>query len=1282
MAFRFQERLGFPLKGRPFAERPFPVRALLILIVVLILIPVSVIGVLGSESVNRWAFAKIDEGLANLELDFERGTLWRGWHFGRIVWKSDTLDVRVDRLEMDWSLSCLLSRRLCVDRLYSHNITVIATPDAEVDPQPLTLPDLRLPLGLQMGDVQVDEISLDGETVLLSELTLKTDSPYVALGSDKGRVYIREFSGRGADVSWHLQGDIRTQGDWPLHMTGQVQLPAVDERDWSLDIEVGGSVELLVLDVASRGYLQGRLTGRVAPLDKGIPASLAWQGDSFLALNSLPESLTLRQWTLSAEGNLDEGFAVRAHSDIRLDAARLDTAQRTPGQSAGERALLELEGVVSPAGAKDVRLLLSMANARDQNLQVTGHFNWQDPWQAEAVLTLDKFPWQRLYPVDTGTINLETLDATVRLQDTQLIADLSATVDGVAGQQVDLLAHVQGDETALRLSPLSVVTDAGSASGEVLLGLASGVEWDGQFELQDLNPGIFIESLPGRLSGQVVSQGRLHDDNLELQGQWNITGELRQAPLAISGRLTKTAESWALMDLLARQGENRVVGQGQWGPKVAGTLELELADLTSLWPGLTGNGHGQVTLSGSANTPGVALQLSGAKLGYNKLLVQRLAVSGNVDFSEAMPGQLKLTAEGVHNDRTVLGNLRVDASGDRAKHQLQLDVTEGLVGGHARLTGNLRDDQWLAQLGDGRILWGEQLWQMEQPASLRYQRAAGELQLGSHCWLQAAARLCFNNTQTLLPGRHINAQLSHFDLKSLSQGHSAQWLPEGVSWDALVNATLLMEQKAGAQPEAEIHVTSSEGVLRVKEAGRAHNFPYQLMDFSARLKAQQAQARLQVSSDVIGVLDINATISDPGGEQVVSGNYLVDHFKLDFLQAFLPAKTRFEGELNGQGSISGRLLDPVVEGQLNLTDGHLSGPNLPVSMDTLSATLAIAGDSAQVDGQWTSGTAGVGRIKGQLGWAPWELELTIQGDALPATYPPYAQLMINPDLSLTLQDNKLRIAGSLAVPEGDITVRELQPEAVQISPDTVIVGQESANQTPSLGITARVKLIVGDQVYLSAFGLSGRLKGQLDVRENMTANGDLRILGGRFKRFGQDLKLRRAILLFSGPITKPYLNVEAVREVDEVVAGLRLTGSALNPVSEVFSEPSMSQQQALSYLVLGRPLSQGDGDSGEDSNLMGQAALALGVAGSAPITKKIAASLGLKHFELETEGVGDETQVVASGNITDKLSLRYGVGVFEPTNLIAVRYEISRRLYIEAISGFASSLDFFYRVDF
>ncbi|MNT49078.1 Translocation and assembly module TamB [compost metagenome] len=145
--------------------------------------------------------------------------------------------------------------------------------------------------------------------------------------------------------------------------------------------------------------------------------------------------------------------------------------------------------------------------------------------------------------------------------------------------------------------------------------------------------------------------------------------------------------------------------------------------------------------------------------------------------------------------------------------------------------------------------------------------------------------------------------------------------------------------------------------------------------------------------------------------------------------------------------------------------------------------------------------------------------------------------------------------------------------------------------------------------------------------------------------------------------------MEAVRTVGDVTAGLRLNGRADEPTTEVFSNPAMSQEQALSYLILGRPL-----NSGGDGNAVGQAALAMGLSGSAPVASELAQRLGLKDLQLDDGG--------ATGQITERLSIRYGLGVLEPTSVVALRYELTKRLYLEAASGLASSLDLFYKRDF
>lgn len=1277
-----RELPGFP-RGRPsFAEQPVWLKLLAWLVLLLLMLPGTLALLLSSEATSRWAFAQASQRISGLELAFERGDFWRGWHFARIAWHSDGLQLDIDRLELDWSPGCLLSGRVCVDRLYSRRLTVItAASEAPADSGPLRLPDIRLPLAIRLGDVTLEELSLDGETTLLRNLHLAT-------GTRRGRLLIREFSGAGPELSWHLQGTVAMYGEWPLNLKARVQLPPVDERDWELDISLGGTLERLALQATSSGYLSGQLQGQLEPFQPGLPASLQWQGESFFPYTGVPETLTLDDWTVTAGGNFDSGFMVEGRSalphavlpeawqkqaaDEAATAAAVAPDPGTPDMPAAPLQL-ELSGLVTTASARNIRLLLSIPGNDDATALLTGHVDWSEQLDVEARLGLQHFPWQRLYPLDTGAVTLQTLQASFSLVEGQLAGQLEASVTGEVrpGQEpqpVALSAKLSGDWQALEITPLSVTTAAGSVAGKVSLNFAEGIAWQGDLQIHDLNPGVLYADFPGQLNGSLFTRGRSRDDQLQLEALWDIAGQLRKEQLALQGKLSKPDASWVISDLQLRQGENSVTGRGQWGPVVDGAFDVRLDRLHSLVPGLHGKVHGRLGLSGSAERPAAALSA---------------------------------TAEKLRQGEFEIGNARLNASGTVASHRLQLSVSDGQVALNTHLRGGLSetagsgDKVWQGQLSDSRVEVSQLAWQLQQAVSLRYQLQDGLLQLGGHCWAHDEARLCFNGQQTLLPERKVDVALSDFDLATLSGG-DMEWMPEDLLWDARLDASLKLTQAAGAAPVADVRITSTNGEIRklpgsqplppAKKSARSvavpeslPSFPYEVLDISAWLEPATATTRVQIASDTLGQLDINTLVRDPAGKQTLDGSYRLQGFKLGFLQPFLPQVSRLEGELNGQGQIRGSLRQPDVGGTLILSGGHISGESLPVSLEQLAATVSIRGQRAEVDGHWQSGERGTGQLQGHVAWAPLEVELALTGAALPLTVVPYAQVYISPDLRIGLRDNALEVTGAVAIPEGKITVADLPRSAVQVSPDAVIMGEETAVEDNPLGISARVQLLVGDRLQLDAFGLTGRLAGQLEVRENLTATGDLRLLGGAFQRLGQDLKLRRAILLFAGPISQPYLNVEAVREVDDVVAGLRLSGSALNPESQVFSEPAMSQEEALSYLLLGRGLNE---DTSGEGDFLAQAALSLGVAGSALVSQKVASSLGVKDFELETAGRGDATQVVASGSITDRLSLRYGVGVFDSSSEIGVRYELTRRLYIEAVSGFVSSLDFFYRIDF
>jgi len=143
------------------------------------------------------------------------------------------------------------------------------------------------------------------------------------------------------------------------------------------------------------------------------------------------------------------------------------------------------------------------------------------------------------------------------------------------------------------------------------------------------------------------------------------------------------------------------------------------------------------------------------------------------------------------------------------------------------------------------------------------------------------------------------------------------------------------------------------------------------------------------------------------------------------------------------------------------------------------------------------------------------------------------------------------------------------------------------------------------------------------------------------------------------------------------VAGIHLRGRAKNLSSTVYAEPSMSEADALSYLVIGRPLSEATSSEGGQ---LSTAAVGLGIRQASRIAQQIGQSFGLDQLSIVGDG-GDATALVAGKQINRRLYARYAYGVFSQLGMIVIRYKLTNRLSLEAGAGENQSIDILYTVD-
>ena len=89
-----------------------------------------------------------------------------------------------------------------------------------------------------------------------------------------------------------------------------------------------------------------------------------------------------------------------------------------------------------------------------------------------------------------------------------------------------------------------------------------------------------------------------------------------------------------------------------------------------------------------------------------------------------------------------------------------------------------------------------------------------------------------------------------------------------------------------------------------------------------------------------------------------------------------------------------------------------------------------------------------------------------------------------------------------------------------------------------------IDLDLNDQVFFRGEGvdvtLGGRLKLTAQPKQDIQAVGTVAVVKGKYKAYGQDLNITKGTVSFVGPLSRPNLNIRAVRNLSPVGAGVEV----------------------------------------------------------------------------------------------------------------------------------------------
>ena len=501
--------------------------------------------------------------------------------------------------------------------------------------------------------------------------------------------------------------------------------------------------------------------------------------------------------------------------------------------------------------------------------------------------------------------------------------------------------------------------------------------------------------------------------------------------------------------------------------------------------------------------------------------------------------------------------------------------------------------------------------------------------------------------------------------------------------NADIDLTRALDQWSGS-----VHWEQTDTVLRVTDSNEdVTEVIINRAEANASLSNEGVIAKANIGIDPGVTGELNVTLKQLSIDTAMTGSLWLQGDDWSWISAVVPQIDRFEGAISAALAAEGPLNAPEFSGTAEWQGGRLAVPSSNVLLEQIGVVITGAPDGdATITGSAKAGDGSLqltGRLS-DLMQATRSASFNITGEGAELVNWPEYRIWGSPDLELKGNSDAWHMTGQLGVPRADIELHEVPVGAVTLSPDVVVLGEED-KLVRETRLTAETRLLLGKSVRFEGLGLDTKLEGDLlfklaDGRE-LNAEGRLSLIDGTYEIYGRKLSIEQGELVFTGPLDDPIVDVRAVRVIDTidgtVKAGIRLSGRAQNLTSSVYSEPPMADADALSYLVIGRPLNQAtESDGGELSG----AAIALGLRQATRITDQIGQTVGLDQLSLAGDG-GETTALVAGKQINSRLHARYAYGVFSRLGTLLLRYRMSNGLTLEAGAGENQSIDVLYSIE-
>lgn len=1222
------------------------------------------------KAANRW--------VPGLEIGQVTGG-WRDLSLKNIRYDQPGVAVNAGEVHLAVGLECLWDSSLCVNDLSLKNINVAidskkmppSAPVEEEDSGPL---NLSTPYPITLSRVALNNINIKIDDTTVSVLDFTS-----GLNWQEKTLTLKPTSLQGLLIALPKVAEVAQEEV----VEPKIQNPQPDEKP------LGETLK----DLFSKPVLP-EMTDVHLPLNLNIEEfrgeQLRVTGDTDLTVHNMLLKVS------SIDGNM------------KLDALDIDSNQGTVNASGTAQLTntwpvdITLNSTLNVDPLKGEKVKLKVGGALREQLEVG--VNLSGPVDidlraqtrlAEAGLPLNlEVVSKQVYWPFTGDKQFQADD--IKLKLTGKMTDYTLSMrTAVKGQDIPpatITLDAKGNEQQINLDKLSIAALEGKTELKALVDWQQAISWRGELTLDGIDTAKTIPDWPSKLNGLVKTRGSLYGGSWQMEiPELKLTGNVKQNKVNVNGSLKGNSYlQWTIPGLHLELGRNSADVKGELGVKDLNLdATIDAPSLDNALPGLGGTAKGLVKVRGTVEAPQLLADITARGLRWQELSVAQVRVEGDVKSAEQIAGNLNVRVERIVQPDVNIGLVTLNAKGSEKQHELQLRIQGEPVSGQLSLAGSFdrKEQRWKGELSNTRFQTPVGPWALNRAIALDYRNQEQKISIGPHCWNNPNAELCV--PQTIDAGAEGRAvvNLNRFDLAMLkpfmpdtTQASGVFTGKADVSWDTT---------KEGL-PQGQIKLSGRN--VKVTQSVNDAPLPvaFETLNLTADLHDNRAELGWLIRLTNNGQFDGKVQVTDPQGRRNLGGNVNIRNFNLAMVNPIFSRGEKAAGTINANLRLGGDVQSPQLLGQLQLSGLDIDGNFMPFDMQPSQLAVNFTGTRSTLAGVVRTQQGEI-NLSGDADWSQidnWRARVAAKGSRVRITVPPMVRLDVSPDVEFEATPSLFTLNGNVDVPWARIVVHDLPESAVGVSSDMVMLNndlQPEKPQTAGIPINSNLNIHVGNNVRLDAFGLKARLTGDLKVvqdKQGLGLNGQINIPSGRFHAYGQDLIVRKGELLFSGPPDQPLLNIEAIRNPDatedDVIAGVRVTGTADEPKAEIFSDPAMSQQMALSYLLRGQGLDSEQSDSAAMTSML----IGLGVAQSGQVVGKIGETFGVSNLALDTQGVGDSSQVVVSGYVLPGLQVKYGVGIFDSLATLTLRYRLMPKLYLEAVSGVDQALDLLYQFEF